>query len=563
MKSSALPLLDVRRLCVSFPGAAKPVVNGVSFRLERGKALGIIGESGSGKTLTGLALSGLLPGRANILPGTEIRFKGRSLCSLTFSQWQTLRGKEIGLVFQEPMSSLNPLMRVGDQVRESVVRNGNTEILSKQSALARTESLFEEVGLEFSPSALRAYPHEYSGGMQQRVMIAMALAGNPSLLIADEPTSSLDVTVESQILKVLKEAQERRSMAMIFISHDLDIVASLTHDVLVMRQGICEEYGPLGKVFSFPSADYTSFLLRHRLCVELSPKPDLTLKHFSLNKNDPAAPAEEAIGAPVVVLRARNASIGYAGGMLADPHTVLRNVNLELRQGKCLGIVGESGSGKSTLVKAVMGMAKLLAGDIELFGRNLREMRPAEKRAASKRCQLIFQNTYSALNPRLPVKTILAEPLRVHGLPCPAERIRTMLEEVGLREIHAEAYPHQLSGGQRQRVNIARALALDPEIILCDEIVSALDVSVQSQILHLLREIKDRRGMSLLFISHDLRVIRHMADDVLVLKSGEVVEVGPVGEIWARPKTSYTRLLFSSTPGTVRVPPELDKVSNL
>ena len=552
MQDSIIPLLRVRHLHIAFPGATRPVVNDVSFSLERGKTLGIIGESGSGKSLTGLAILGMLPGRAEIGRETEISFIGNNICALTFAQWRGLRGKEIGVVFQEPMSSLNPLMRVGNQVLESVIRNGDAGCMTKKSALVKTESLFEEVGLAFSKSALLAYPHEYSGGMQQRVMIAMALAGNPSLLIADEPTSALDLTVQSQILKILKEAQERRNMAMLFISHDLDIVNALTHDVLVMHQGVCEEYGPTEAVFSSPAAAYTKYLLQNRLSTETSTTAQHAVRVSVVPKE--SAPTEEPL-----VLRLQNASIGYGSGVFTAPHVVLRDVSLGLQQGKYLGIVGESGSGKSSLAKAVMGMAKLLKGNIELFGRNIQTMSAAEKWATSRRCQIISQNTYTALNPRLSVKNILAEPLLVHGLPCSPQLIQTMLEEVGLRDAHAEAYPHQLSGGQRQRVNIARALALNPEIVLCDEIVSALDVSVQSQILHLLRGIQERRRMSLVFISHDLRVIKYMADDVLVLKSGDMIEHGPVDTIWSRPEHAYTRLLFSSAPDSMHANTELAK----
>lgn len=527
-------LLEVQNLGISFPGPAGPVraVDNMTWTLGAGGTLGIVGESGSGKSLTGLALLGLLPGAARVDDGSRVLFRGRDLLRLPEPEMRMLRGGTLAIIFQEPMACLHPLLSVGRQVREAVRRHAG---LTGTKAWAQVEVLFAEVGLPQPDRIGRRYPHELSGGQQQRVMIAMALAGNPEVLIADEPTTALDTTVQAQILDLLRSLQQRRGLAMVFISHDLAVVASMAHQVAVMRKGRIVEAGPTGHVLSAPKNDYARMLVASRQSLYKPPRP----------------PHANSV-ADHRVLELDGLQVDYRGrGLLAPPVRAVDGVSVSLSRGRTLGLVGESGSGKSTIAKAIVGLVKPSRGDIRLLGRSFCAQGWRIPRAMRCQCQIVFQNPYGALNPRLTIEQSLTEPFVTLSLSPPGgirSRITAGLDEVGLEADLLPRYPHQLSGGQRQRVCIARALMCEPAILICDEIVSALDAHVQLQVLQLLKALQQSRQLSLLFIGHDLEVIRFIADDVAIMRSGTIVEHGAVDRVMADPQHTYSRTLIAAAP---------------
>jgi peptide/nickel transport system ATP-binding protein len=499
-----MSVLAVRDLEVKFGGFE--AVKRISFEIPEQGTLALVGESGSGKSVTALSILGLLPGNATV--GGEISFLGRRI------KPREARGAQISMVFQEPMSSLNPVFSVGFQIGE-VLREHRG--LSRRETRARTADLLEEVGLP--RERIGAYPFQLSGGQQQRVMIAMAIACEPKLLIADEPTSALDVTVQRQILELIAALQARRRMAMLFITHDLGLVGRVAERVAVMQAGEIREQGPVAEVFAAPRDSYTRMLLDSR----------------------PRGIREPAKGDTEVIVEARGLAKRF------DDFEAVKGASFSLARGRTLGLVGESGSGKTTLGLLLARLHRASGGELRFHGRDAAALPPLEFK---RRMQIVFQNPYASLNPRFSVGATLTEPLRIHAIGGgEAERREIaagLLVKVGLTREALFKYPHEFSGGQRQRIAIARALALGPEVLICDEAVSALDVSIQAQLLNLLRGLQDEYSMSYLFISHDLAVVKAMADEVMVMKDGEIVEQGATAELYANPKHPYTRQLLSA-----------------
>jgi microcin C transport system ATP-binding protein len=525
------PLLSVRNLSVAFrrEGGETLAVDRVSFDLEKGRTLAVVGESGSGKSVTALSVVRLLPYPAARHPSGEILFKGRDLLKADEADLRKIRGAEITMVFQEPMTSLNPLHSIERQIGEILKLHG----MSGEAAVrTRVIELLTEVGIPDPASRLSAYPHQLSGGQRQRVMIAMALANAPDLLIADEPTTALDVTVQAQILTLLKTLQARHGMAILFITHDLGIVERFADDVVVMTQGKVVEAGPTAEVFAAPRHAYT----RHLMAA--APKGE---------------PPTEQPGAPVVV-EADDLRIWFpikAGFLRRTVGHVkaVDGVSLTLKAGETLGVVGESGSGKTTLGLALLRLISS-EGPIVVLGRRIDGLDSKGMRPLRRDIQAVFQDPYGSLSPRMTVAEIVGEGLAVHEPRLSAEardgRVVEALIEVGLDPETRHRYPHEFSGGQRQRVAIARAMVLKPKFVMLDEPTSALDMSVQAQVVDLLRDLQARHGLAYMFISHDLKVVRALANHLIVMRSGKVVEAGPAAEVFAAPRQPYTRALMAA-----------------
>ena len=526
------PLLAVRDLGVDFrvPGGAVHAVRGASFRIDKGETLALVGESGSGKSVTALSVLQLLPyPQASHPPGSSVRFRGQELIGAGHREMRRVRGDRVSMVFQEPMTSLNPLHRVEKQVSEVLMLHKG---MSRTTARARTLELLDMVGIRDAHRRLSAFPHELSGGQRQRVMIAMALANEPDLLIADEPTTALDVTVQAQILALLKDLQARLGMAMLLITHDLGIVRHMADKVCVMTDGEIVEAGPVGPLFDAPRHPYTRALL----AAEPGGKPH-------------AAPAD----APVVLAGdAVKVHFPIRKGLLrrtVDHVRAVDGVSVEVRAGHTVGVVGESGSGKTTLGLALLRLIAS-AGPIRFDGAPIDGLRADAMRPLRRQMQIVFQDPFGALSPRLSVGQIVGEGLAVHGLGESPEAREAMivdaLTEVGLDPDSRHRYPHEFSGGQRQRIALARAIVLKPRLVVLDEPTSALDMSVQAQMVDLLRDLQARHGLAYLFISHDLKVVRALADDILVLRDGKVVEQGPAAQIFDSPADPYTKALIAA-----------------
>ncbi len=528
------PLLEVRNLSVTFAGhgRAPPVaaVKGVSFSLDRGETLALVGESGSGKSVTALSVLQLLPyPLAAHGPQSSIRFAGEELIGADREELRRVRGDRIAIVFQEPMTSLNPLHTLERQIAEILLVHRR---MSARAARVRTLELLRQVGLPDAESRLGAYPHQLSGGQRQRVMIAMAIANEPDILIADEPTTALDVTIQAHILALLRDLRQQLGMALLLITHDLTIVRKMAERVAVMTNGEIVETGPTEAIFDRPRHPYTKRLLRAEPRGRAAPA-------------DPAAPLLiEAEGVRVWFPIRRGVLRRVAGHIKA-----VDDVSLSVRAGSTLGVVGESGSGKTTLGLALLRLTAA-QGQIRFAGRDIVALSQRQLRPLRRELQIVFQDPFSSLSPRLSVAQIVEEGLKVHRLAAgPAERRRLIeeaLAEVGLDPAAAERYPHEFSGGQRQRIAIARALVLKPRLVVLDEPTSALDMSVQAQIVDLLRELQRRRGLAYLFISHDLRVVRALAHAIMVMKDGRIVEAGPTEEIMTGPRHPYTRALMAA-----------------
>ena len=518
------PLLELRDVSIAF-GTAAPVVRGVSFAIRRGETFGLVGESGSGKSLCAFAVLGLLPGGARVLPGGSVRFDGRELTGLPEAEMRPLRGRRIAMVFQDPMAAMTPTLAAGEVVAETLRAHLG---LRGAEQRARVAALFAEVGLD--PALAARYPHQLSGGQQQRVMIAAALAGEPALLLADEPTTALDATVQAQVLALLAELVAKRGLAMLFVSHDLAVVARMADRVGVMHRGDLVEEGPVAEVLGAPRAEPTRALLAARAALHRAP---------------PAPPP------PPPLLTVEDLAVEYPGaGLFARPARVVSGISLAVAPGRVVGIVGESGSGKTTVGKALVGLARPAGGRILLGGRPLPQGLAGRRSAEAQRVQMIFQNPYGSLSPRRTIAATLAEPLERLGHPAAERRDRAAaaLAEVALPPDHLDRYPHQLSGGQRQRIAIARALLAEPSVLICDEIVSALDVPIQVQVLRLLRAVQARRRIAMLFITHDLQVLAHLAQDVLVMRRGRMIEQGPTLDVLDTPREAYTRELVAAMP---------------
>jgi microcin C transport system ATP-binding protein len=525
------PLLVVRDLSVAFRQGQRETlaVDRISFSVKKGEAVALVGESGSGKSVTALSILRLLPYPAAHHPSGAILFKGQDLLPMREPAIRHVRGDDISIIFQEPMTSLNPLHTVEKQIGEALLLHRG---LVGEAARARTLELLTQVGIPDPKTRLKSYPHQLSGGQRQRIMIAMALANEPDLLIADEPTTALDVTVQAQILNLLKELQTRLGMAMLFITHDLGIVRKIADNVCVMKQGSIVEQGPVSCVFSAPKHSYTCALLA------AEPKPD---------------PAPVCAGAPLVV-ETKDLKVWFPikrGVMrrIVGHIKAVDGVNIAVRQGETLGIVGESGSGKTTLGLAIL---RLISSDgpIVFFGSTIDGLTFKKMRPFRRHMQIVFQDPYGSLSPRMSVSDIIEEGLRVHhpqmGKAQRDERVIAALCDVGLDPESRFRYPHEFSGGQRQRIAVARAIVLEPTFVVLDEPTSALDMLIQAQIVDLLRTLQKRRNLTYMFISHDLRVVAALASHVVVMRHGKVMEEGPAAQIFATPKSDYTRALFAA-----------------
>ena len=555
------PLLHIHQISIGFQtdNGFRETLQQVDFQLYKNEILGIVGESGSGKSLTSLAVLGLLPSSAKITEG-EILYNGDDLSTLSTKQLRKIRGKEISMIFQEPMSSLNPSMKCGPQVTEILLKH---TALSKKEAIAETLQLFEKVKLPRPESIYDVYPHQISGGQKQRVMIAMAIACKPKILIADEPTTALDVTVQKEILLLLKSLQQETEMSIIFISHDLALVSEISNRVVVMYQGKIVEQNSAKKLFLQPKETYTKALLASKPSTTERLKKLPTVKNFLENtiSNVVETKSErekrhQEIYAQSPLLEVVNVEKEFVSNPgLFQPKTSVKAVNdvsFKIYEGETLGLVGESGCGKSTLGNVILQLDKATAGKVLYRGNDITKISKTELRKLRKEIQLIFQDPFSSLNPRIPVGKAIMEPMEVHHLyKNNKERKRKTLEllhRVGLDESHFNRYPHEFSGGQRQRIGIARTIAVEPKLIVCDESVSALDISVQAQVLNLLNELKDKFGFTYIFISHDLAVVKYMADQLLVMNQGKIVEQGDADQIYANPEKEYTQKLIDAIP---------------
>ena len=524
-----MSLLKVDHLSVSFVtrNGTNQAVDDVSFAVEPRQITAIIGESGSGKSVSCYAMLGLVPSPPGRIDGGSAMFQGQDLLSLSESELRAIRGRDIAMIFQDPMTCLNPFMRIGDQLIEPLTLHRG---LDKKSAQERATELLDEVGIRDPQGAMRAFPHEFSGGMRQRVMIAMALINEPKLLIADEPTTALDVTIQAQILKLIAELQHKRDIGVLLISHDLAVVSDIADQIVVMEQGKVVEHGSPQAIFNNAQHPYTQKLLA-------------------------AIPSGQKIADAVTaepLIRIQHLKTWFTPNEGSEPVKAVDDVSLEIHRGEVLGLVGESGSGKSTLGRSLLRLVPLTDGQIDFDGTTLSALQGKPLKQFRHRMQMIFQDPYASLNPRMTVYDTLAEPLLLHKLVSKTgldQAIRELMDNVGLARAFVRKYPHEFSGGQRQRIAIGRALATRPEFMVADEPVSALDVTIQAQILDLLADLTKEYGLTMLFISHDLAVIRQIADRIAVMYRGKLVEEGPTAQVFETPREDYTRSLLAAIPG--------------
>ncbi|WP_040787932.1 ABC transporter ATP-binding protein [Nocardia paucivorans] len=606
--STGAPLLEVSDLRVSFPSEEGRVeaVRGVDYTVADGEVLAIVGESGSGKSVSSLAVMGLLPDQARV--SGSIRLRGRELLGLGDKELSRLRGRSVSMVFQDPLSALTPVYRIGDQVAEALLAHGK---MSSAEAAKRAVELLDLVGIPEPELRARAFPHEFSGGMRQRVVIAMAIANDPSLIICDEPTTALDVTVQKQILNLLRKARDITGAGVIMITHDMGIAATLADRVAVMYAGRIVETASTAQLFRDPRMPYTVGLLgsiprmdgparaplipivgappaMHALPSGCSFAPRCPVAIDDCRTAEPPL-AETGPGHRAACIRTQELDSAALFDAYrqeidephdtaeTDAHVVLRvtdlvktfpitsgvilrrrkgevravdGISFQLRAGRTLALVGESGSGKSTTLTQILDLAKPQSGTIEILGRNVADLTRSQRRELRRKLQIVFQDPTASLDPRLPISDAIAEPLRIAGRPKSeiAARVPELLRQVGLRPEHADRYPSDFSGGQKQRICIARALALDPEVLVLDEPVSSLDVSIQAGVLNLLRDLQAERGLSYLFVSHDLSVVRNLAHDIAVMYRGKIVEAGPADQIFGDPRHEYTRSLIDAVP---------------
>lgn len=552
--SADTPLLQLDSVNLSIHQT--PILQDISLQLRAGQTLGVIGESGSGKSMTALSIMQLLP-RGSVQTGS-IRFQGQALETLSEPRLCELRGGDIGMIFQEPMTALNPVKSIGDQVSESIRLHRQ---LSRDEAMSLTRQTLARVGLPTARFPLNRYPHELSGGQRQRVVIAIAVACQPQLLIADEPTTALDVTTQAGILDLLKSLQEDEGLALMLISHDLAVVSNMADDIVVMRGGSIVEQGGLGAVFGSPSHDYTRMLFEASALTQVSRETTMAVPVPDRGSGgvDAAARVDEVLGEPL--LQVEGLICEYPGkrtGLLtrAPAFRAVDRVSFEVRHGESVALVGESGCGKSTLTRALLGLMRLQGGSIRLNGESVSTTQ-AVSRAARQQLQVVFQDPYGSFNPRHRVRRLVAEPLHVldspPGTQLARQRVDSVLESVGLRAEDGDKFIHEFSGGQRQRIAIARALIIQPSLIILDEAVSALDVSVRAQVLHLLDSLARDQGLAYLFISHDLSVVRRVSDRVLVMQHGHIVEQGMTQSVFNDPQHEYTRELLAAAP-VLRIP---------
>lgn len=559
-------LLSVENLSVFFKDENKQLtetVKGISFQIPPNTTVALVGESGSGKSVTALAMMALLPvGQSEIAKKSKIMFEGKDLLSLSTREMRAICGKDIAMIFQEPMSSLNPVFTVGDQIAEVMrIHLG----YGRKQAKQRTLELLKEVGISSPETKIDAYPSQLSGGQQQRVMIAMAIACEPKLLIADEPTTALDVTIQKQILDLLESLRKRRQMSMLFITHDLVLASEIADEVIVMRQGEIREQGLAKDVLKSPKDAYTKALLLCRPSLANRPyrlpiiqnylkqKNGGTVENVTLSEVNRAERQRGLDGSEEIILDVQDLKKSFfsrKGFFGKDEFQAVKGASFQLAKGKTLGLVGESGSGKTTIGLLLMRLQEATGGKALFQGKDILAMSEKEFAQYQRKIQIVFQNPYASLNPRFTVGQILMEPMQVHKIGANNVERKQMaldlLEKVSLPAQAFYRYPHEFSGGQRQRIAIARCLTLKPEILICDESVSALDVSVQAQVLNLLQDLQDEFGLSYIFISHDLAVVKYISDQVMVMNHGEIVEIANSDELYHSPKHEYTKRLLSA-----------------
>jgi peptide/nickel transport system ATP-binding protein len=599
--TAAPPLLDIRGLKTYFhnDGQTVKAVDDISIQIREGQTLGLVGESGSGKSVTSLTIMRLLPEFSAKIEAGSISLLGRDLVRLPAKEMPAIRGRDVSMIFQEPGTSLNPVYRVGWQVMEAIKLHQD---VSDKEARERTIKLFEEVGIPDAATRVDSYPHEMSGGQKQRVMIAMALCCNPKLLIADEPTTALDVTIQAQILDLIRRLRDQRGMSILFITHDLGVIAEIADEVAVMFRGKVVEYDTVLNIFERPKHPYTKGLLACRprldtpyrvlptvsdfmdvkdeggeLRIVEKPLDEARLKSLATQGRGrllhpksvlerighPFDPAKLPAGAtaipegqtPLLSVNDLKVYFPIKKGMLrrtVDFVKAVDGISFDVFRGQTLGLVGESGCGKTTTGRAILRLISMTGGNVTYEGQPLSELAGRALRELRRRITIVFQDPYASLNPRMTVESMLTEAMSVHGLGKSArdrrDKAASLLSEVGLLPMHLGRYPHEFSGGQRQRLCIARALAVEPEFIICDESVSALDVSVQAQVLNLLKRLQEQRGLTYIFISHDLSVVKFMSDMMAVMSKGKIVEFGPSDAIYADPKDAYTKRLIAAIP---------------
>ncbi|WP_296382365.1 ABC transporter ATP-binding protein [Winogradskyella sp.] len=555
-------LLGVKNLSISFfnEKTENQIIKSISYEIKSNEIIAVVGESGSGKSISSLALMGLLPKGISKITSGSIVFNNLNLTEFSEKEFQTIRGKDIAMIFQEPMSSLNPSMRCGKQVEEILKQHSN---LSKSEINAEVLNLFEKVKLPNPNRIAKAYPHEISGGQKQRVMIAMAIACKPKLLIADEPTTALDVTVQKDILELLKEIQKETKMSVLFISHDLSLVSELADKVMVMYKGEIVEQGSTKSTFNNAKHNYTKALIGARPSTEFRLKQLPTISDFMSNTINKAIVSDSNRKEnhkelynqePLLeVIDLEKTYLSRTGWFSKDePFKAVDGVSFKIYPGETVGLVGESGCGKSTLGNAILQLDKATSGSIKYKGNSITNLKQNELRELRKDIQIIFQDPFASLNPRLTIGNAILEPMKVHNIGNSdderKEKVLTILDKVGLNTSYYDRYPHEFSGGQRQRIGIARTIALEPQLIVCDESVSALDISVQAQVLNLLNSLKEQFSFTYLFISHDLAVVKYMADQLIVMNKGKIEEIGDADKIYESPEREYTKKLIHAIP---------------
>ncbi|MGD9661799.1 MAG: ABC transporter ATP-binding protein [Porticoccaceae bacterium] len=534
-----MALLEVSNLKVYFhtrDGVIK-AVDDVSFTLESGQTLGIVGESGSGKSVCCYSLLDLVPKPPGRIEGGTALFDGEDLLTCSRERMGQIRGDDIAVIFQDPMTCLNPFLTIGEQLIEPLLYHRGVK---RQQAKERAIAMLDEVGIKNPQRRYNSYPHELSGGMRQRVMIAMALIAEPKLLICDEPTTALDVTIQAQILKLIRELQQKRNVAVIFVTHDLAVISEVADQVLVMNKGKMVESGSTKTLFANPKEDYTRKLIA------------------AIAKGE-KIPQETATAQPLIAVNHLSTWFrDYAIGLFSSAESkkerqikAVNDVSFHINRHEILGVVGESGSGKSTLGRSLLGLTPITSGSVTYDGQDLTNLSSRQMKPWRRKMQMIFQDPYASLNPRMTIFETLAEPLLVHGLASKktvTQQVLELMDDVGLARAYIRKYPHEFSGGQRQRIAVGRAIATKPEFIVADEPVSALDVTIQAQILDLILALVDKHNLTMLFISHDLSVIRYMTDRVLVMHHGEIIEQGATGKLWTAPKEPYTQQLLAAIP---------------